>query len=392
MKTTFEGARAYRPNPRIRALSWGSVVVGLLIGVAAIELGPEILVASVLLVGLGLAGFVVGRSTEMLALRSSEPIAAAREGLYEGERLIVGRDQVRAALTGRHHSYGPVLALLRGSDVVLVETDELRTAEDLLCALQLDAVHRRIEVRFRVGVGTRLLTLMLVAVVAILVAWLFRAPRLVVLTAVIVFVSNWHARLVVGDDGLALRTLWRERFASYAEIQGVGFREMAVGPHVCIALRSGREVRLAPSEDLRRRVGLEKGEEAVLERVQAALERYRMRAARAPVLPLSLSARTTGSPADRVRALTKKEQGGDVYRLNAPDADALRQAVDEPTLPPRVRAEAAIMLGAAGDADDLERLRRAAERSACRPLRELFESVAVRADEATLARALGRVA
>ena len=52
MKETFEGATAVRPNPRIKKLSCVVMVLGLLIGVAAIELGPELLVAAVVLVGL----------------------------------------------------------------------------------------------------------------------------------------------------------------------------------------------------------------------------------------------------------------------------------------------------------------------------------------------------
>jgi len=393
VKSTFEGATAVRPNPLITAVSSVVTVLGLLTCLAAIELGPELLVGGLLLLGLGWVALVAGRSTPALGLRSREPIAAAREGLYEGERLIVPREQVRAALVGRHYALGDVLLLLRDSDAVFVHVDESQTARRLQRALRLDPTERAAEVKFRLSYPIRLLA---GGVLMALLLVTLRSRLLFVVAPVAIFlVTRLATRLVVGDDGLGLRTLWRERFVPYHDIQSVQVRTRGNSGRqtdgLGVALRSGRHVTLARSDVLHRRFGLDRSDRPLIDRANDALERYRARSSRAPVLPLALSVSPSGAPLERVRALTHAEPGSDVYRRTAVDVEALRVAVDEPTLPPRVRAEAAIMLGAAGDADDLERLRRAAERSACRPLRELYKAVADGAREVELAWVLGRV-
>lgn len=386
MKILFERATAYRANRTLKRLSLWIGAAGALLAVVSFDL-PELLEAGVVLSLAGWASFAA-LSNGLLPVKSREPLAAAREGLYEGERLIVSRDRLRAALLARHATHGHVLVLLPGRDVVHVAVDDSAAAEAMLRALELDVAGRRVEVRFRVGIAVRALAAaMLVAVVAV-TAWIFREPAFVAIIGLGALAASWNTTLVVGDDGLGLHMPWRERFVPYSAVESVALRETVAGRQLCVALHSGRFLWLARSSFLRRGASLVDGDEAVVQRTEQALRRYRGR--RTPVLPLSLSEQSTGSAADRVRELTLGERGS-VYRRGAPDRDALRVAVDEPTLPPRVRAEAALALGAARDADDLERIRRAAERSACRRLRELFDAVADGAGEAKLSRALGRV-
>ncbi len=325
----------------------------------------------------------------------------AREGLYEGERLIVARDTVRGALAVRRAlaapppELGPALVLLARSGAVLVHVDRMETAYRLEQALQLDAEHRRAQVLYRKPMGFAIVGAVILSMLAFVVAasWLPKTLLVPAMLTPFLLVAFWYTTLTIGDDGVSLRTLGHERFMPYPDIESVGSVQAAdpgrrIAPR--FTLRSGKELTMDQAPELQSRSGVQI-DEAVLDRARDALEQYRTRAKRAPVLPLSLSAQSTGSPAERVRALTSKQQGGDAYRQSATDEDALRRAVDEPTLPPRLRAEAALMLAAARNDDDLERIRRAAERSACRPLRELFEAAAAGASEAKLARALGRV-
>lgn len=225
---------------------------------------------------------------------------------------------------------------------------------------------------------------------------LFFLPGKLVMAAFVVFLlllMDWSTTLTIGDEGVSLRRFLRERFIPYSEIESVQAVETADPDQRAvqrIALVSGGRIKLEQWTKLQSRFGVQL-DQPVLARARDALQRYRDRAGRAPALPRLLSAPSDGSPVDRVRALTAKKPDTDAYRESGADESALRVAVDEPTLPPRVRAEAAIALGAAQGADDLERIRRVAEPSACRPLRELFDAVADGAGEAKLSRALGRV-
>ncbi len=398
MKITFEGARAYRANRALTRLSLWVAVAGTILAVASFELPGLVEFGAVLMLA-GWASFAA-LSNGLLPVKSREPLAAAREGLYEGERLIVLRERVRGGLPVQRAlpavEGGPALVLLEGSGPVLVHVDTLETARRLQEVLQLDAEHRRTEVMYRKPMG-----LAVVAVVALSMLLFVLLGTVVVESGWVVTLALapmfalafWRIMLTIGDDGVSVRTLGYERFMAYSDISSVDAVEAADPARrlaLRIALRSGKEVKLDGAPALQSHTGVQI-DEAVLERTQGALQRYRDRAGRAPVLPLSLSVQSTGSPLERVRALLRKEHGGDAYRQNAADEDALRRAVDEPTLPPRVRAEAAIALGASRDADDLERIRRAAERSACHPLRELFDEVAEGVGEDRLARALRRV-
>lgn len=393
----FDGATVVRPSPRIKALSGALAIVGLVMAVAAIELGPALWVLAVVTAVAGMVGFALVRSTNVLALRSGEPVAVGREGIFEGEQLIVKRGTVRAALPGYHHVLGPVLLLLRRSDTVFVQVDKLETAREMQQALELGVEQRNAAVRFRAPMRLRVAALASLFLFMAATMRLFQTPAMLVLEFLLAWrIVAWDTVLTVGDDGLSLRTLWREQFIAFPEIEdvGAGYRHTDGREHrfgVRITLRSGRNIALLPSRELSVRFGLPHSDQPVIERARDALDLYRARLDPALVLPAPLSAPHAGSSADRVRALTRKHERIDVYRRTAVDQDGLRRAVDDPGLAPRTRAEAAVSLAALGNADDLELIHRAAERSACSRLRKLFEIVAAGADPARLARALDRV-
>lgn len=399
MKITFEGAKAYRQAPwRRRLARVGAVAAAvLMLATIAIGAGPHLELSAFAIAGLLFVGGELIQRGGASMRQNPGTLAAGREGLYAGERLLVPRARVRGALPTRHRDMGDVLLLLTDSGPLLIDVDRADTTRRLAGALELDAERRRTEVRYPTPMGI----LIAVAVASsLLLAGLVsalwpNAPAPIAMALVpLAAIMLVETTLTLGDDGVSLRTLGRERFIPYADVANVNAAESAnahqrVAPQ--LEMRSGRGVKLGRPPALQSRSGVQI-DEAVLDLLREGLESYRTRAERAPVLPLSLSAQSTGSPADRVRALTAKDHDDGAYRRSATDKDALRRAVDEPTLSPRLRAEAALALGAAGNPDDLERIRRVAERSACRPLRQLFEAVADGAGEAKLARALGRVA
>lgn len=135
MKIKFEGARAVRPHPWLDRASQLGSIFGLLLFSSAIFAASFAQVTTWLAIAaLAIAIVALFAWTSSLRPKLMAPLFAAREGLFQGERLVVPRRTVRGAY-GAVGKRGPMLILLTTSGSVFVHVADMDTARRLEEAL-----------------------------------------------------------------------------------------------------------------------------------------------------------------------------------------------------------------------------------------------------------------
>jgi hypothetical protein len=183
--------------------------------------------------------------------------------------------------------------------------------------------------------------------------------------------------VVVGADGVLLRSLGRERFVGYREIDSAKSSDVWYVAALELITTSGERIRIWCGGGRRSAIAANLGQ---------AIEAFQQRLPELDTMALLPRGRST---TDWLRALRASGSGAAPLRRVAPAADVLWNAVESPTAPPAARAGAAVALTVGLTAEGRERLLVAARATAAPGLARVFEAAAADADEPALTRALG---
>lgn len=392
---------------RNRFLVPGSLVMAALapvvFGVSSIAHLPWLL----MLIPLPLAGGFAGGAFALLENPWTSDvegeIEAREEGVFEGGRLLVAKEDIRAGFVVPDPPRGPRVRLQRRlkPPVEIRVQDEIE-GRALLRALGFDASQRSA----RFSTPSRALTDQGLSIfLGVSFAGLYillgsfghtllghGAPlQLPILIAYLAFMFLTRTSLTVGADGILRSWLGKKEFWSYGDIAGVKrFLDQSMWRKhkwqgVELQLRSGESVRIPITS----KNGLQYGQiDLVIERIREAMESHRQGE---PAADTALLARKARSMADWIQSLRAIGSGAHVDHRTAPVAsERLFRIVEDPSLTPSTRAGAAVALGASLDEHGKVRLKGAAGAIAAPKLRVAIEAAAD-GDETALTEALAAI-
>lgn len=335
-----------QPHPQLRLLygipaaivfSLGCGVVAGLLGGAVTSEGMSFAISLSMLVALSAAAVATAVRFDVGATRTAARIEADRDGIHvDGALRLARADVVDGYLLTQRD--GTVLVRLLGKRRVpklSIAVASHEAGEELLRALELDVLHRVLDVATLVNVDG----------------------------------ANWPTRILVGADGVLVK-LAPLGFIPYADIE----RVEATATGGAIVRRSGGVVRWAA-------LGITAA--AIRERVEEGLAAHRTAAAHAdPLALVARSGRSARAWLDALRGLVNDRD----YRDGAVPDEALWKIAEDPTAEPTSRAGAAVILKARGGDGARVRIEAAAKATAQPRMRVALEAVAE--DDEHLERAL----
>jgi hypothetical protein len=339
-----------------------------------------------LLVSLGTIAVVVLALCDLLwALRKrirqqAGILSADEEGLQVDGKTVIARREMKAAYLTSSSDTAVRIERHRASSVSL----KLQTTHDaraLVESLGLGLAH--VPLRLAASRGKTspraFIMLGLVSSVALGIGGVAMRSMLVVgvdafVVQAMIIAAIWASMtVVVGTDGLLLGRAFRSEFIPFSLLAGA----RAEGSRVVLSLRSGKDIRVMPSQvTAETLVGY-------IEEARALAARTEGAASAAAVL-LMPAGRTLGAWAANLRSLASDS----TYREVPLGADQLRRVLDDPKAPPPARAGAAAALAGRSDSETRARAEAAARACANPKLRVALSRIAAGADEVEVERAL----
>jgi hypothetical protein len=404
-RARFRGRAAEVRRNRILA---PVTVTAALLGVAAAVIGGAGSVATlamlspVLLIG-GVVGSLFALSQNPWTSDVPGDFEAGAEGLFEGGRLIVPAEEIRAGFVVPDPPRGPRVRIQRKRKLSV----EVRVSDDvegraLLRALGLDATQRAATFStpsqaltnpmwsIVLGVGFAV-TFTLLGIFNRAIGLHGSGVQLPILVAYLGMMFATRTGITVGADGILRSWLGKKEFWSYGDIEGVStfvddsFWRKQKWQGIELTLRSGAKVRIpVVSKQALQRSNLD----LILERIREARESHRQGD---PAAETALLARQARTVPDWVQSLRAIGSGAHVDHRTAPVApERLFRIVEDPSLTASARAGAAVALGASLDAGGKVRLKDAAGATAAPKLRIAIEAAAS-GDDAALVEALSAI-
>lgn len=389
-----------RPSVILVRRSAGPIVAGL----AAFAAGGALLAGTVghspwfaivggLLMYVGLLGAVL--AGRRFRKRTNGPLAVGSTHVYFRKRPLVALDAIRAAFVVPREERRCAVRVERRATARAFELEFERDEDALafLHAIGFDTTQTvaRFWLASRLA-ASRLMTALwgsFVATVAMLGGPLARelhdgplAPLFVLLGVVVVLVPIvWPMRLTIGADGLLVRWITGTEFVPYGAIETVHSYDLGIE----LIVRSGRRLRLALAEK-HPRVADHERRALILERIREAIDAYD-RAGGA--LDPALLVRGGREARAWIRSLRALGSGGSADHRSATVArDELWRVVEDPSAEPAARAGAAIALAPSLSVEERPRLRVAANATASRKVRVVLEAAADGDDDERLERAV----
>ncbi len=354
-----------------------------------------------------IGGLVLRFGNQRLNLRAKRrraTVTADREGLWEGEKLVVAREAIADGFyqprAGRDHgnpkSYGSSIRLVDKRRRVLFEA-EAGEAEALamLRALGLDPASKRAQFNgsspLYATLGRNLLFLVGVMAFTVVLSTLLMGigmsiPMSPVFALPLVFAGMLPSKVEVGADGILQRWLWTRKFLPISQIASVYAGDDRT---ICVRLRDGSEELIYTSARRRGSFGSSwaaRHRDAILARINETLVGY---AGRGPAADIAaMVAKGTRSRGDWLASLDKLRDRAGGYRDAVVRDEDLWRVIEDPSAPEDARGAAALLLRGSLDDAGRARVRVAAEATASPKLRVALDAAGGAATEEALRSAL----
>lgn len=394
-----------RTKPVWRALALLPWLACVLIALAAASVGePAWLTPLIHLSGLGVAAqWYIARHTGVMRREEAE-LRIEESGVWQGQTLLLPRDELRQGFLRPDERHGLVLHLERKGKLsrdLRLAVDDDETARAALRTLGVDASQKVATLRAasRVYSYSRakrnlafLSPLPLVFATVLAMKWL-PVLGLIGLVALMPLLLAWMlapSSVDVGVDGVLVRWLGTRRFVAFERVSHVehfeerDFNKVYLG--VRLYLDDGSVERIVTGQ--KRFDG--DTSKTLHARIEQALEAYRRGAGD---VDASALARRDQRPLDWVRSLRALSSDAQVGPRRAPVAPErlLRVAVD-PSASPTARASAAVAVAPVMTPEDRAKLRVATETTASPKLRVALEAaLSPHTSEEALAEALAEL-
>jgi hypothetical protein len=406
-----ESARFHAPAAVIRRNRYLApiTVTAAVLAPVAITVGlnaplPLLAMLSPFLFAFGIGGSILAISQNPWTSEAPGDLEAGPEGVSEGGRLLVAREEIRAGFVVPDPPHGPRVRIQRRLKLpVEIRVRDEAEGRELLRALGLDATQRAATFStpsravsdplwsIFLGVGFAALY-MLLGVLSQAVGLRGSGIQLPILVTYLGFMFLARTGITVGADGILRSWLGKKEFWSYGDIESVrpfidqSFWRNQKWQGIELVLRNGATVRIPILS--KRSFGQSNLELVVAERIREAMESHRQGDPAAETALLARQARPLSAWIQSLRAIGS---GAHVDHRTAPVApERLFRIVEDPSLTASARAGAAVALGASLDDGGKARLKGAAGAIAAPKLRIAIEAAAD-GDDAALVEALSAI-
>jgi hypothetical protein len=397
-------ATEIRRNRVLLPVAVSAAVLGPVAAVVGATVGlPAVALLSPLLIVGGVIGSMAAFSQNPWTTDLPGDFEAGPEGLFEGGRLVLSSDQIRAGFVVPDPPRGPRVRIQRRNRLPMeIRVRDEAEGRELLRALGLDATQRAAtfstpsraitDPLWSVVLGVGFAgTFMLLGLLTRTIGLHGPGIQLPILAAYLGFMFLTRTGITVGADGILRSWLGKKEFWSYGDIESVGpfiddrYWRKQKWRGVELRLRSGARVRMPISS----KQSLQSSSmDLIIERIREAMESHRQGD---PAAETALLARQARSVADWIQSLRAIGSGANADHRTAPVApERLFRIVEDPSLTASARASAAVALGTSLDATGKVRLKGAAVATAAPKLRIAIEAAAD-GDDAALAEALSAI-
>jgi hypothetical protein len=404
-KARFRGrAVEIRRNRVLLPLTVTAAVLGPVAAVvgASANLAAVALMSPPLIIG-GVIGSLMAFSQNPWTTEVPGDFEAGPEGLFEGGRLLVPGEEIRAGFVVPDPPHGPRVRIQRKMKLpVEIRVRDEAEGRELLRALGLDATQKAATFStpsraltdplwsIVLGVGFAA-TFMLLGLLTRTIGLHGPGIQLPILGAYLGFMFLTRTGITVGADGILRSWMGKKEFWSYGDIESVGpfiddsFWRKQKWQGIELVLRSGGKVRIPISS----KQSLQKSNlDLIIQRIHEAMESHRQGD---PAAETALLARQARTVSDWIQSLRAIGSGANADHRTAPVApERLFRIVEDPSLTASARAGAAVALGTGLDATGKVRLKGAAGATAAPKLRIAIEAAAD-GDDAALIEALSAI-